>query len=942
MASEVHGSGLRISLVVGLGVWLLQLGLSSTSDWLLGVSSDTWPSRIATQAIVALLVAFYVKWRPPAKYLAAGHEPGDALRGIALLDPDVLQTIINTIPELVWLKDADGVYMACNPEFQRFFGQPEQRIVGRTDFDFVPAELAEFFRQKDREAIEAGRPTVNEEWVTFADDGHVALLLTTKTPMYGDDGALVGILGIAHDITSVRESQDALEQSRRELELAVEERTAELSAANQKMLDTQFAMDIAGIGISWADVETAQFTYANHYYAQALGYSFEEFLTLTVHDIDPDFTRQKFREMCRTIEVQGSLRFETLHRARDGREFPVEMTVYYSEGSVTARPKIIAFMTDITRRKDHENNLIVARQEALAASQANARLAGELEAANRILSMSDQRLGAMFDISQKAPFLAEGDLLQLGVDEAVRLTHSQIGYLHFVSEDQETIDLQRWSSDTLAQCAAAYDDHYPVSAAGVWADSIRSLRAVVHNDYQNLTPRRGYPPGHVHLMRHLGVPVLDGGKVHMLLGVGNKATDYDDSDRDQLQRIGNDMWSIIVRRRAETALADAKKAAEAATLAKSQFLANMSHEIRTPLNAITGMAHLIRRSGIPPQQGARLDKIERAGQHLLEIINAILDLSKIEAGKFLLEENDVTLGAVMENVASILLESAQAKGLSIRIDNQVAEQSYVGDATRLQQGLLNYGSNALKFAEHGTITISARVEVEESEYSVIRFDVRDQGIGIDPERIPSLFTAFEQADKTTTRKYGGTGLGLAITKKLAELMGGEAGARSEPEGGSDFWFTARLRKNPAPAAVAAVTPVPAATAESLLMRDCRSCRLLLVEDEPINREVTLELLHDIWPQVDTAVDGAVAVRMLETQTYNLILMDMQMPNMDGLEATRRLRRLPNGRTVPVIAMTANAFSEDKQRCFAAGMNDFLAKPVIPEALFEVILKWLRR
>ena len=550
----------------------------------------------------------------------------------------------------------------------------------------------------------------------------------------------------------------------------------------------------------------------------------------------------------------------------------------------------------------------------------------------------------------------------------------------------------------------------------------------------------------------------------------------------ELDKHRHHLESLVESRTTELTLA--RQQAESANRTKSAFLANMSHEIRTPMNAIVGLTHILRRSITVPEHLGKLDKIASAADHLLGVINDILDISKIEANKLVLERNDFDLSELLSRASSMVIDRARAKKLELIVDTDHGLGTLSGDSTRLSQALLNYLINAVKFTEHGTIVLRARVLKESISEILVHFEVDDTGIGIASEHLARLFQSFEQADSSTTRRFGGTGLGLAITRNLAELMGGEAGVSSTPGVGSTFWMTARLGKGHSgggryriaelrerralvvddkpvtclvlsqmlremgmqsesvpsgnaaleavagadqtgtpfdlvlidllmpdldgietlnrlrllplqrqpvallvtasgdahvlddalsagyvdvllkPLSLALLYPIlkkhlPAILGSSLhgahsavdtdshrikaqLQARYGKVRLLLAEDDPLNQEVALMLLGEIGWTIDVADDGQKTVDQVAAGDYQLILMDMHMPVMDGVEATRRIRQLPTGGAVPIIAMTANAFTEDKQRCLEAGMNDFVTKPVVPDTLFAKILHCLDR
>ncbi len=828
-----------------------------------------------------------------------------------------LQSIANAVPGVVYafeiapdgrtrlpyaspkLVDVFGI----SPEMAASSANPLFALIHADDIEGVHASIAESARSLTPWSAEWRIRHPEKGWVWIE---------AVSTPTAQPDGFVLWH-GFMHDVTARRAADEAARREREFRETLIE-----------SIPGVFYALDATGRFLFW-NVEMERVSER----------SAQEFQGLNALTLFDGTDAARVGERIREVFESGRSTVEAELVAKGGRRTPYYFTGIRVEQA--GQTILIGTGIDISERKRAEQELERYRYHLEELVRARTT---ELEELNRRLSMSDQRLSAMFAMSQQAAEMSEAELLRHGIDEAVRLTGSAIGYLHFLSEDQETIRLITWSSSTMQVCTAAFDDHYPVSQAGVWADTVRVKKPVIQNDYESLPHRRGYPEGHTKMFRHLGVPVLEHGRVCMLIGVGNKPSDYDESDVRELQLIGNDLWRIYTRRRAEILLEEAKIEAEAANRAKSAFLANMSHEIRTPMNAILGLGSLLRLDPLTPTQADRLGKIETAANHLMSLLNDILDLSKIEAERLVLEDMDFALAGVMEQTRALIAEAARAKGLMVTIEGEALPLRVRGDPTRLRQVLLNYAGNAVKFTERGSIVLRARLLEQTAADVLVRFEVVDTGPGVDPAQADRLFDAFEQADTSTTRRHGGTGLGLAITRRLAALMGGETGVDSVPGQGSTFWLTARLeRARDAAAAESVVLESPSAFEDSSVL-GYGGARILLAEDNPLNREVVLALLQQSNLVVDVAENGALAFEQARTWRYDLILMDMQMPVMDGLEACRRIRLLPEYASVPILALTANAFGEDRVACLAAGMNEHLVKPVSPEALHAALRRWL--
>jgi len=538
----------------------------------------------------------------------------------------------------------------------------------------------------------------------------------------------------------------------------------------------------------------------------------------------------------------------------------------------------------------------------------------ELERSNRSLRDSEERFSRMF--REHAAIMVLIEPASGAIVDANEAAQRFYGYPRNVLLGMNIIDISTLSADICK------DNRY----------------AVLAGTEQNFVFPHRIASGETRTVEVHSAPITVDGST-LIFSVIHDITERKLVEQ-ELERHRNHLEELVVARTAE--LAEARDAAEAANRAKSVFLANMSHELRTPLNGIIGMTELARRRADDPVLIEQLEHSAKATRHLLAIINDILDISRIEADRLTLEDNDFKLTEVIGDTVLLHQPRALDKGLALSVEFSPLLPEFVrGDALRLKQTLINFLDNAIKFSEHGEIHVRAFpvLEEETSDGPLLRFEVSDQGIGLTPEQQARLFQPFSQADDSTTRRFGGTGLGLTIATRIARMMGGETGVISEYGKGSTFWLTARLGKSNKSRFTASEGHFESGTDATRRQFPVRH-RILVAEDDAVSQEVIRMLLDDAGLEADIAANGREAVERARNGGYALILLDVQMPVMDGLEACRHIRSVPDARHLPILAMTANAFAEDRERCLAAGMNDHIAKPFDPDALIATLRRWL--
>ena len=871
----------RIALLYALAGSAWVIG----SDWLLGhlVTDPAWWMHLSIAkgwlfiVTSASLLYLLIRARSPWAERRAADADAGVLGGLALM-----RAVADGSTDAIFAKDLAGRYILCNREAGRVMGLPSEAVLGNDDTRLFPAAEAAAIMANDRGVVQGERVQTYEEELSTS-DGAVTYL-ATKGPLRDAGGRIVGMFGISRDITA-----------RKRAETALQEAHALVQAVEDSVLDHMAVLDrdgvIVAVNAAWTRFAQANAGELRFDATTSIGSNYLG-ITLAASGAGSENAQEAHAGILAVLRGERE-QFQLEYACpspTQARWFLMTATPLRTNrgGAVVVHANITARRMAEEQLREHRGHLARLVDERTAQLQAlNIELV-ERERFVRTIADNQPCLLAYWDDESRCRFANRAFLDWFGLPEAQII-------------------------------GARYDEIMPAANVGNNAALIAAALRGEPQQFQRLVRGRDGEARHSIVSY---IPDSVDGRPRGFLAL---ALDIDEIKRAELEL-----------QRVNAELVVSRDNAESANRAKSAFVANMSHEIRTPMNAIIGLAYLLRRDATEPLAQDRLTKLSDASSHLLQLIDDVLDLSKIEAGRLELESTDFSLADLLARCRAFVAQRAEDKGLRLEISSHGVPDGLLGDPTRLSQALLNLMSNAVKFTDAGTVGVHAELVRAEPGFVTLRLGVRDTGIGIAPDKIDTLFQAFVQADTSTTRRFGGTGLGLAITKCLAEGMGGEVGVTSQPGAGSEFWFTARLALGAQVAAsVDDETPI-----EARVRDRAAGARVLVVEDNIVNQEVMGALLGAVGVEAEMASNGLDAIGQCARARFDLVLMDVQMAHMDGLETTRHLRALPDMARVPIVAVTANASHADSADCLRAGMSGHIAKPIEPAQLYGALLRWL--
>ena len=793
----------------------------------------------------------------------------------------LLRTVIDNLPDYIYVKDAQSRFVAANAAVARVMGEAAPNLlVGKADQDFYPEHLAAKFRRDEQRVLSTGQPLVNEDEQLVDASGKQSVILTTKVPLRDAQGNIVGLVGIGRDITARKQAEEALRQAHADLEARVAERTGELARANEELTremadrerTQQVLRDSEALYSSLVENlpvhvlrkdRAGRFVFANRSFCELVGKPLAEIVGKTDFDLYPAELAQKFRDDDLGVMESGRL-FETVEENRQDGE-PRQMQVMKSSVR-DAADRIIGVQVvfwDVTERTRAETAL--QRERYLLHSLMD-NLPHNIyfkDASSRFLRIN-RAMATAFELTDAADALGKTD-------------------------------------------ADFFTQEHARQAMADEQEILRTGQPVLDKE-----EKETWPDGHVTWAFTTKMPLRnEAGRIVGTFGISRDITDW---------------------KQAAEALRQAKEAAEAANRAKSTFLANMSHEIRTPLNAVIGMTELVLSTPLTPQQKEFLTAVRDSGEALLSVINDILDFSKIEAGRIVLDRAPFDLWESLGDTVKSFAFRAHTQGLELvfHIDPDVP-RLVLGDYGRLRQIIVNLIGNAIKFTEQGEVLLTAQRESSAGDEVVLHFTVADTGIGIPPDKQATVFEVFEQVDSSLRRRHGGTGLGLTISSRLVELMGGRIWVESDVGQGSRFHFTVRL-------SVAGEAAVPGYRFEAPQLH---GLPVLVVDDNATNRRILDEVLR-AWGMQPTTTGGAKAAwermqqALREGEPFRLVLTDAHMPDLDGFSLVEQIKADAQLSRTVVVMLTSGDHPEDGQRCQELGIAAYLLKPVKQSELLESI------